>query len=393
MSIEGEIRIELTCQDERVSQVVINSTRPLNLPKIFSGKPVDELLSMIPMLYSICATAQSAAAVKACRQATGIAADWRIELLEQMLVNVETAREHLWRIMTDWSNHSESALSRDHLATLATLMSDARLACFQKGDSFTLKPNINFDAAAIESIIQRIDKLCHEKIFAVSPAEWYGLEDQQAFDRWLEKSDTLAATLLRDLCEQTDNDRGDWGAEPLPQLDHQEVCQRLSEADADAFIAAPDWHGRIYETGPLTRQLNHPLIVHLMQNFAQGVIPRLVARLLELASLPARLSQQLRTLTDSAGSIESSSETDSPNQGLGEVEAARGRLFHRAVQQQGKINQYQIVAPTEWNFHPQGVVCQGLKTLSAKHEKRLRQQAEQLISAVDPCVGFQLELV
>ncbi|MCG7963106.1 MAG: nickel-dependent hydrogenase large subunit, partial [Candidatus Thiodiazotropha taylori] len=79
--------------------------------------------------------------------------------------------------------------------------------------------------------------------------------------------------------------------------------------------------------------------------------------------------------------------------GLGEVEAARGRLFHRAVQQQGKIHQYQIVATTEWNFHPQGVVCQGLKTLSAKHEKRLLQQAEQLISAVDPCVGFQLELV
>ena len=393
MSIEGEIRIELECQDDRVSQVVINSTRPLNLPKIFHGKPVDELLTMIPMLYSICATAQSAAAVKACRQATGISADWQIELLEQMLVNVETAREHLWRIMTDWSNHSESALSRDHLATLATLMSDARQACFQKGDSFTLKPNSSFDAAAIESIVQSIDKLCHEKIFAVSPAEWYGLEDQQAFNRWLEKTDTLAAKLLRDLCEQTHTDPGSWGVEPLPQLNHQEVCQRLSEADADTFIAAPDWHGRIYETGPLTRQLNHPLIQQLMQNFGQGVIPRLVARLLELASLPVKLTQQLHTLKGSAGSLETSNETDSPNQGLGEVEAARGRLFHRAVQQHGKISQYQIVAPTEWNFHPRGVVCQGLKSLSAKHEKLLMQQAELLISAVDPCVGFQLELV
>ncbi|MCG8021485.1 MAG: hypothetical protein JAZ20_13815, partial [Candidatus Thiodiazotropha weberae] len=178
MSIEGEIRIELQCQDDRVNQVVINSTRPLNLPKIFHGKAVDELLTMIPMLYSICATAQSSAAVKACRQATGITADWRIHLLEQMLVNVETAREHLWRIMSDWSSHSETALSRDHLATLATLMSDARQACFQQGDSFTLQPSISFDAAAIESIIQRIDQLCHEKIFAVSPAEWYQLEDQ-----------------------------------------------------------------------------------------------------------------------------------------------------------------------------------------------------------------------
>ncbi|ODB98338.1 nickel-dependent hydrogenase large subunit [Candidatus Thiodiazotropha endoloripes] len=392
MSIEGEIRIELQCQDDRVNQVVINSTRPLNLPKIFHGKAVDELLTMIPMLYSICATAQSSAAVKACRQATGITADWRIHLLEQMLVNVETAREHLWRIMSDWSSHSETALSRDHLATLATLMSDARQACFQQGDSFTLQPLISFDAAAIESIIQRIDQLCHEKIFAVSPAEWYQLEDQRAFNHWLDKCDTLAAALLRDLRDQTQSDSGDWGVEPLPSLDHRKVCRRLSETDADDFISAPDWQGQIYETGPLTRQLSHPLIEQLMQLYGQGVIPRLVARLLELASIPAKLTRQLSRLKGTSDSIERHHDTELSQQGLGEVEAARGRLFHRAVQQDGVIRQYQIVAPTEWNFHPRGVVCQGLKSLSAKHQKQLMQQAELLIGAVDPCVGFQLEL-
>ncbi len=397
MSVEGEIRIGLQCQEGRVSQVVINSTRPLNLPKIFHGKPVEELLTMIPMLYSICSTAQSAAAVKACRQATGVSVDWQIELLEQMLVNVETAREHLWRIMSDWSSQSETVLNRDHLATLATLatlMSDARQACFQKGDSFTLAPEIRFDVAAIQSVIQRIAKLCQEEIFAVSPAEWYGIADHQAFNHWLDRTDTLASGLLRDLRDHTRTDPGDWGVQSLPQLDHHEICRRLSEADADEFIATPDWRGEIYETGPLSRQRSHPLLQRLMQHYGQGVIPRLVARLLELACMPATLTRQLNSLQDSAEFIESPHARGfSQQEGVGEVEAARGRLFHRAVQRQGKISQYQIIAPTEWNFHPRGVVSQGLKSLSAKHQELLMQQAELLISAVDPCVGFQLELV
>ncbi|MEJ2622089.1 MAG: nickel-dependent hydrogenase large subunit [Candidatus Thiodiazotropha sp.] len=342
MSIEGEIRIGLQCQDERVSQVLINSTRPLSLPKIFKGKAVEELLTMIPMLYSVCATAQSAAAVKACRQATAVTTDWPIQLLEQMLVNVETAREHLWRIMSDWSSQAEAALSRDQLATLATLMSEARQACFEKGDSFTLRPEIRFDVAAIESIIQRITKLCHEKIFGISPAEWYEIDDQQAFNRWIDKFDTLASGLLRELRDQTQTDPGDWGVEPLPQMDHRQLCLRLSEADADHFIAAPEWQGQIHETGPLTRQQAHPLLKQLKQYYGQGVIPRLVARLLELASIPATLCQQLSDLQRLGEPVENNSENEIAQQGVGEVEAARGRLFHRVVQQDGTISQYQI---------------------------------------------------
>jgi Ni,Fe-hydrogenase I large subunit len=295
--------------------------------------------------------------------------------------------------MSDWASQAETALSRDHLASLATLMSEARQACFQKGDSFTLRPEIKFDVAVIESIIQRINKLCHEKIFGVTPVEWYELDDLQGFNRWIDQTDTLATGLLRELRDHNQTDAGDWGVEPLPQLDHQQLCQRLSKADADKFIAAPDWQGQIHETGPLTRLQSHPLLQQLKQRYGSGVMPRLVARLLELASMPGALSQQLSALKGSGEGVEKCHQSNITQQGVGEVEAARGRLFHRVVQQDGTIRQYQIVAPTEWNFHPQGVVYQGLKRLSAKHETQLRQQAERVIGAVDPCVGFQLELV
>jgi Ni,Fe-hydrogenase I large subunit len=54
------------------------------------------------------------------------------------------------------------------------------------------------------------------------------------------------------------------------------------------------------------------------------------------------------------------------------------------------ISHYQIIAPTEWNFHPKGVVASSLQQLIVKDKSILRQQAALVINAIDPCVGFEL---
>jgi hypothetical protein len=56
------------------------------------------------------------------------------------------------------------------------------------------------------------------------------------------------------------------------------------------------------------------------------------------------------------------------------------------------VYDYRIVALTEWNFHPEGVLTQGLLRLSAKNPEYLRQQAQWLINAIDPCVQYTLNL-
>jgi Ni,Fe-hydrogenase I large subunit len=56
------------------------------------------------------------------------------------------------------------------------------------------------------------------------------------------------------------------------------------------------------------------------------------------------------------------------------------------------IKNYQIIAPTEWNFHPSGVAALSLHTLTATDESTLRHQATVLIDAFDPCVKFELSL-
>jgi hypothetical protein len=52
---------------------------------------------------------------------------------------------------------------------------------------------------------------------------------------------------------------------------------------------------------------------------------------------------------------------------------------------------YRLLAPTEWNFHPRGVVVQALETLAPDAD--LEQLASLLVEAIDPCVGYDLEVV
>jgi uptake hydrogenase large subunit len=79
--------------------------------------------------------------------------------------------------------------------------------------------------------------------------------------------------------------------------------------------------------------------------------------------------------------------------GLAQVQAARGLLIHRLVLHKGKVYDYRVVAPTEWNFHPKGVVAYSLKRLQADSVNDLQRQAELLINAIDPCVPYQLNLI
>ena len=57
--------------------------------------------------------------------------------------------------------------------------------------------------------------------------------------------------------------------------------------------------------------------------------------------------------------------------GLGQVQAARGLLVHRVAIRAGRVADYRILAPTEWNFHPQGAAALGLATLPGAVDETL----------------------
>ncbi len=67
-------------------------------------------------------------------------------------------------------------------------------------------------------------------------------------------------------------------------------------------------------------------------------------------------------------------------------------LIHNVALKSGIISYYQIIAPTEWNFQPNGIAALSLQQLTAPNKALLQQQAAMLINAIDPCVGFELRI-
>ena len=78
--------------------------------------------------------------------------------------------------------------------------------------------------------------------------------------------------------------------------------------------------------------------------------------------------------------------------GLAQVQAARGLLVHRVAIQAGRVADYRILAPTEWNFHPQGAAALGLATLPDADDETLQRIGGLFVTALDPCVAYDLRI-
>jgi Ni,Fe-hydrogenase I large subunit len=57
-----------------------------------------------------------------------------------------------------------------------------------------------------------------------------------------------------------------------------------------------------------------------------------------------------------------------------------------------RVTRYRIVAPTEWNFHPQGALPADLVDVHAREPREVEQRAGLAVQSLDPCVRYTLEV-
>lgn len=112
--------------------------------------------------------------------------------------------------------------------------------------------------------------------------------------------------------------------------------------------------------------------------------------MIEIRATPDQLRAVLR------GELPSDLVTAAPlaaNDAIAAVEGARGRLHHLvALDPHGRVSQLEMLAPTEWNFHPQGALCRALSALQLRADGADQQRVERLVAAFDPCVAFCVKL-
>jgi len=392
LSIEGRLNIKLTVVSGGVTDVTIGSSRPLRAPEIFVGKRVEQLLETLPLLYSVCGTAQASAATQACEQALGYEPQRKHRQARELLVWMETAKEHLWQILLNWPTLLEKTPDSDGVAQIMALQRRFKAAIFVENNPFRLHDTtINSVSAEVEACIQELEVLLSLRLFNCPLRDWLELTELSALEQWVEHSPTTTGHMMARISEPHWAGLGAVTEESLPELRSEFFQQQLMGSGADQFIAAPEVDGESRESTSYTRQFKSPLVQSVRNRWGSGLFARSTARLQELAFIPTRLQmgvKRLQSLDDDVVT-EHSCKT---GVGIAQIEAARGRLVHRVELQDQRVVRYQIVAPTEWNFHPKGVLAKGLRQLKAETDVALRQRAIFLINAIDPCVGYDLTI-
>jgi len=386
MSIEGKLTISLDTDSGCVSRVHIDSSRPVYAARMFQGKSIREVQKTLPLLFSICGTAQAYAGVQAIEQARGVQVKAATDAVRGSLVRMETLREHLWRILLDWPAFLGELPVKGGMAKLISLQSEFRRAITGGGEAFLDSASIDYPGKLdlLQSLAAEIALLLEQQVFNMPPAEWLGIDSLQAINDWAGSNSSVACRLLNFVQGSDWGGIGDSGVISLPVLAEDQIHRLMGKDD---FAARPQWLNQCCETTCHTRTQS-PLLALLVPQYGNGLLPRLLSRLTEMA----QLSLNLLPKPSETGINDVECDVVSvQNPGLGQVEAARGRLLHRIRLDGERIRCYQIVAPTEWNFHPQGVVAQSLKTLSGDNEQ-IEQQARLLINAIDPCVTYQLSV-
>ena len=374
-------------------KVTIHSSRLLGASRVFIGKDLAETARTLPGLFSVCATAQAAACAMAAEAALGIRPHPRTLAARYLLVDMETVREHLWRLLLDWPRFLGGAPNGAAMAQVMGAFGQFRRALSTKGDPLLPGAADLWPDGATQAAAAALAELTTHQVLGQPPGDWLAtIRTARELSHWSRTQDTSAARLIRLVEEQGWGGLGRSPVAILPPLTAADLNARLSGPGAAAFIAAPLWRDAPAETTPLARQLGQPLVADLARELGNGLLPRLAAQLVELASLLADLPRRLATLSDPDGPSGPDGFEGSEGSGLAQVQAARGLLVHRLTLEGGRVADYRILAPTEWNFHPQGAAALGLAALPAGDEATLRRLAGLFITALDPCVAYDISI-
>lgn len=133
------------------------------------------------------------------------------------------------------------------------------------------------------------------------------------------------------------------------------------------------------------------MIADLVSVGSTNMRNRVIARLIETARIALAMEQWTRALRLSEPFCHNS--RDMPDGGyVGLVEAARGSVGHWIAVRGGKIERYQIIAPTTWNFSPRdsfdvgGPLEQALIGTDVGNAGARSVAIQHVVRSFDPCM-------
>ncbi|HJV86643.1 MAG TPA: nickel-dependent hydrogenase large subunit [Noviherbaspirillum sp.] len=373
MNLEGKIRIALEFDGRRIVAAAVQPRALIPLNRLLQGRPAAHALQVIPLLFSICGKAQGAAASTAVQVA--LEQSTAVSLQCERLVLAEALQELLWRFLIDLPRIMQAPSDPTLLAWLRQHMT----ACCRDG----------FDETGWQAGMVEMESRVGAALLGDAWQYLQDAGDTNTLMRWLHDARTPTARLLLQ-CLPLDEPSHDGAASLMPWVNRENMLTYLlpSMTNEGHFASRPHWQGQALETGSLARMQAHPALAVLLREQGVSIFARLLARLLEIHALFDRLRR-----SEPAEDAWVQGHAGEAAVGLACVQNARGLLLHRVVlDAQRRIADYRIVAPTEWNFHPEGACARSLAGVEAAEETAILRRTELLVHSLDPCVACEIEV-
>jgi hypothetical protein len=329
---------------------------------MLEGKPLATIYELVGLIYGVCQYAQQSAA----QLILNTTYEQPLAVPSERLLRLEMIKEHIIAVV-------------QHLAPWLAVDLPAGAAA---GIGLWMRAGRDVQPEAVQALKAQVE----HQVVALLGQHWRQLADAGAFESAQQCLDNMQDVpllarlmalkshfLMPDLPDTPENSVYQY---PV----HELIFEQLLSAKS-SLVQQPSWYGVALENAPLGRlawQGDAIASVH-------PIWLRILAKLVDLAQLTrAFLSDGMEK---EASAIMGCDVRD--DLAVSWVETARGRLFHGArINTQGVALDYAIIAPTEWNFHPQGVVACWLSAWqgSAMDAQAFRNQALNLMQIMDPCV-------
>ncbi len=373
MTTEGRIEVTLELEAGRCARVVVGSSRPLRVWKALEGRSVEEALKLLPLMSSICSSAQAVAGVRACEAALGVEVDPRENAAREAVVAAEVLQNHLWFWLVTAPDLLGAVPNLVALRRVRTRMAEATVAIMGKGSWLRLGGQERTpDGGALTRALDGVE----------AELRAAGLVfDAQSVEQLSAGTGPVAEVLRVGL------------AAPLRALG---LTTAPTESFDAAFVADALWtlpgfermpRGRLgpMELGPLVSMADHPLVREAVASMGRGVGARLVARSVETCAKFETLRQIAQDLQQPSLPTRPPRET---GRGFGVAPTSRGPVLHAVDIEQRQVVGWRVVAPTEWSFHPEGPVREALVGLAAPDVQEATRWARWAVATLDPCVEF-----
>ncbi|MAR91694.1 MAG: hypothetical protein CML06_12545 [Pseudomonadales bacterium] len=354
MTLAGTFAFQHRFDPAGGSRLTISGGQRPEVARLLAGRSLSEASRLIPLLFNLCRRAQGVACARGAEQSQGLTVDSATAHRRQWLLQLEWLQEHLWLLwvrLPQWLQLSPRAVAMSRASQLLQRCMQA----LEQGE------------AGEQSRLW----------------DWAGTVYSEDFAHSM-----AGATALQPLLEAVAD--LDWRSayRPLPLPKTDTAWWRDCNEFRAGLPPAPQGPAHGNETGALVRQ-QHGVSVAESLRSGWCLIPRLLAVVEEVRTLLSALAQG--RIAEQLVAAEPGNPSPS-RLVLGQAETARGRLVHGMVlgEESQQVQQYRVIAPTDWNFQPQGALPAMAADLPAADCGLTRQRLGALVVLMNPCVGWEL---